>query len=61
MCKISSFSLSLIRKKQLLGTLGIIFAIAGGVSWFFQATISALMLWGVAIIILFKLRRKDKL
>jgi 4-hydroxybenzoate polyprenyltransferase len=51
----------LLRKKQLLGILGIIFAIAGGVSWFFQATISALMLWGIAIIILFKLRRKEKL
>jgi hypothetical protein len=51
----------LLRKKQLLGILGIIFAIAGGVSWFFQAAISALMLWGVAIIILFKLRRKEKL
>lgn len=61
MCYVSSDGFSLLRKKQLLGILGIIFAIAGGVSWFFQATISALMLWGVAIIILFKLRRKEKL
>ena len=61
MLNIIVFSFILLRKKQLLGILGIIFAIAGGVSWFFQASISALMLWGVAIRILFRLRRKEKL
>jgi hypothetical protein len=37
-----------------------IFALAGGIAWLFQAAIPALMLWGVAIIIIFKLKQKRK-
>jgi hypothetical protein len=32
-----------------------IFAIAGGIAWFFQQTIFAIMLWGMAGVILLKL------
>jgi hypothetical protein len=35
-----------------------IFALAGGIAWFFQAAIPALVLWGVAIIIIFKSKQK---
>jgi hypothetical protein len=50
----------LLGKKQALGILGMIFAVAGGIAWFFQATIPALMLWGITIIIIFKLQRRRK-
>lgn len=51
---------SLVRQKQAIGILGMIFALAGGIAWFFQARIPALILWGVAIIIIFKLKRRKK-
>jgi hypothetical protein len=37
-----------------------IFAIAGGVAWFFQLAVPALILWGVALIIIFKLQKRRK-
>jgi hypothetical protein len=37
-----------------------ILAVAGGIAWFFQAAIPALVLWGIAIIIIFQLKRKRK-
>jgi hypothetical protein len=43
--------------------MGMIFAVAGGIAWFFQATLTpypALVLWGVAIIIIFKLKQRRK-
>jgi 4-hydroxybenzoate polyprenyltransferase len=52
--------LGLVRQKQAIGILGMIFASAGGIAWFFQAAVPALILWGVAIIIIFKLKRKRK-
>jgi hypothetical protein len=48
----------LVRQKQAIGIMGMIFAVAGGIVWFFQATIPALVLWGVAIIIIFKLKQR---
>ncbi|MDQ3838770.1 MAG: hypothetical protein M3297_05835 [Thermoproteota archaeon] len=50
----------MLKKKQLLGILGMVFAIAGGISWFFQAGIFAFIFWGAAIVIAFKLRRKGE-
>jgi hypothetical protein len=41
-----------------MGILGMFFAITGGVAWFFQQTLFAVMLWGVAGIILFKLNKR---
>jgi hypothetical protein len=38
-----------------------IFAIAGGIAWFFQQTIFAIMLWGMAGIILLKLNGKSRI
>jgi hypothetical protein len=48
-------------QRQAIGILGIIFAIAGGIAWFFQQTIFAVMLWSVAGIILLKLNRKSRI
>jgi 4-hydroxybenzoate polyprenyltransferase len=48
-------------QKQAIGILGIIFAVGGGIAWFFQQTIFAVMLWGVAGIILLKLNRKSRI
>jgi hypothetical protein len=48
-------------QRQAIGILGIIFAISGGIAWFFQQTIFAVMLWGVAGIILLKLNRKSRI
>jgi hypothetical protein len=48
-------------QRQATGILGIIFAISGGIAWFFQQTILAVMLWGLAGIILLKLNRKSRI
>jgi len=48
-------------QRQAIGILGIIFAVTGGIAWFFQQTIFAVMLWGVAGIILLKLNRKSRI
>ena len=48
-------------QRKAIGILGIIFAIAGGIAWFFQQTIFAVMLWGVAGIMLLKLNRKSRI
>jgi hypothetical protein len=50
----------LVRQKQAIGILGMVFAVAGGIAWFLQARIPALILWGIAIIIIFKLKRKQR-
>jgi hypothetical protein len=48
----------LVRQRQAIGIIGMIFAVAGGIAWFFQATIPAVVLWGVAIIIIFRLKQR---
>ena len=45
-------------RRQAIGILGMIFAIVGGIAWFFQQTFFAIMLWGAAGIILLKLNKK---
>jgi hypothetical protein len=51
----------LVKQKQAIGILGMVFAVAGGIAWFFQeARIPALILWGIAIIIIFKLKGKRR-
>jgi hypothetical protein len=50
----------LVKTKQLLGIIGIFLAILGGVAWFFQQRFPAIMLWGLAAIILFKLNKRKK-
>ena len=45
-------------QRQAIGILDMIFAIVGGIAWFFQQTFFAIMLWGAAGIILLKLNKK---
>jgi len=50
----------LVKSKQILGILGISMAVLGGIAWFFQQRLSAIMLWGLAAIILFQLNKRKK-
>ena len=43
-----------------MGILGIFMAVLGGIAWFFQQGMPAIMLWGVAAVILFQLNKKKK-
>ena len=51
---------TLVRKIQSIGILGMILAIAGGIVWFFQQRLLALVLWGVAVIIILKINKQRK-
>ncbi|PWU80415.1 MAG: hypothetical protein DLM72_12365 [Candidatus Nitrosopolaris wilkensis] len=50
----------MVRRLQPIGILGMIFAIAGGIAWFLQQRLLALLLWGSALIIILKLNRQKK-
>ena len=52
--------LLMVRKRQAIGILGMAFAVAGGIAWFFRQTFVAIMLWGVAGLILLKLNKRKK-
>jgi hypothetical protein len=45
---------------QVIGLLGMIVAILGGVAWFIQQNIIAIILWGAAGLILLKLNKRDR-
>ncbi|HEY6163941.1 MAG TPA: hypothetical protein VIW25_03455 [Nitrososphaeraceae archaeon] len=48
----------MVRQRQTIGLVGMFFALTGGVLWFFQQTLFAVMLWGIAGIILLKLNKQ---
>jgi hypothetical protein len=50
----------LLKRKQIMGILGSICAILGGVAWFFHQFLPGLALWGLAGLILLKLRKKKR-
>jgi hypothetical protein len=50
----------LVKSKQILGIVGIFIAVLGGIAWFFQQRLPAIMLWGVAAVILFQLNKRKK-
>jgi hypothetical protein len=50
----------LVKTKQILGILGILMAVVGGVAWFFQQKLPALVLWGGAAMIMFRLNKRKK-
>jgi hypothetical protein len=50
----------LIKYRQAMGILGIIFAVLGGVAWFIQQNIIAVILWGSAGLILLKLNKRNR-
>lgn len=47
-----------VKRKQILGIIGIVMAVLGGISWFYQEKLPAIMLWGFAALILFQLNKK---
>ena len=52
--------LELVGQRQAIGILGMIFAVLGGIAWFFRQNIIAIMLWGVAGLIILKLNKRAK-
>jgi len=50
----------LVKTKQILGILGIFMAVLGGVAWFFQEKLPAIILWGGAAMIMFQLNKRSK-
>ena len=50
----------MVKRRQAIGILGMVFAVAGGIAWFFRQTFVAVMLWGVAGLILLKLNKRRK-
>ena len=50
----------LIKYRQAMGILGMIFAVLGGVAWFIQQNIVAVILWGSAGMILLKLNKPNR-
>ncbi len=47
-----------VKRKQILGIIGIVMAVLGGITWFYQEKLPAIMLWGLAALILFQLNKK---
>jgi hypothetical protein len=50
----------MVSQKKAIGIIGIFFAVAGGIVWFFGQYIPAVMLWGVAGIIMLKLNKRQQ-
>ena len=50
----------LVGQRQAIGILGMIFAVLGGVAWFLRQNIVAIMLWGVAGLIILKLNKRAR-
>ena len=53
-------STGMVSQKKAIGIIGIFFAVAGGIVWFFGQYIPAVMLWGVAGIIMLKLNKRQQ-
>ena len=47
-------------RRQAKGTVGMAFAVLGGVAWYFQSYIIAAILWGAAMVIVFSLNKRKK-
>jgi hypothetical protein len=58
---ITVLRIRMVSQRQAIGILGMVFAIIGGIAWFYQQTIFAILLWGAASIILLKLNRKSRM
>jgi Flp pilus assembly protein TadB len=51
---------ALVKHRQVIGILGMIFAVLGGVAWYIQQNIIAIILWGAAGLILLKLNNRNR-
>ena len=52
--------MALIKNRQVMGILGMIFAVLGGIAWYIQQNIIAVILWGSAGLILLKLNKRNR-
>ena len=52
--------MALIKYKQGIAILGMIFAVLGGIAWFVQQNVVAIILWGAAGWILIKLNNRNR-
>lgn len=50
----------MVGQRQAIGILGMVFAVLGGIAWFLRQNIVAIMLWGVAGLILLKLNKRAR-
>lgn len=50
----------MVSQRKAIGVIGMFFAVAGGAAWFFGQQIPAVMLWGVAGIILLKINKRKR-
>ena len=50
----------MIKYKQGIAILGMIFAVLGGIAWFVQQNVVAIILWGAAGWILIKLNKRNR-
>ena len=50
----------MVSQRKAIAIMGMFFAVAGGAAWFFGQTIPAFILWGVAVIIMFKINKKKR-
>ena len=57
---LDSAEATLVKYRQVIGLLGMIVAILGGVAWFIQQNIIAIILWGAAGLIVLKLNKRDR-
>ena len=58
--RLDDIEAALIKYRQGIGILGMIFAILGGAAWFVRQNIIAIILWGVAGLILLKLNKRNR-
>jgi hypothetical protein len=58
--RLDDIEAALIKYRQGIGILGTIFAILGGVAWFIQQNVIAIILWGAAGLILLKLNKRNR-
>jgi uncharacterized protein YdgA (DUF945 family) len=50
----------MVSQRKAIGIIGMFFAVAGGAAWFFGQQIPAMILWGVALIIVFKINKRKR-
>ena len=50
----------LVGYRKAIGILGMFFALSGGLLWFLRQNIIALLLWGIAGLILLKLNKRKR-
>lgn len=58
--RLDDIEAALIKYRQGIIILGMIFAILGGVAWFIQQNVIAIILWGSAGLILLKLNKRNR-